>query len=520
MFPDGTTGGALLVGSVPLASARRCSARSPGRSATACAASPTARPARARTGSSGSCRSSRRGRSSRSCRPGRDSWRPLPRVRLADGAAPSACTFEALGYADAARASYRTFARLKRDGVVPVACRFQVCLPTPLAPISAFVVPEHQAALEPVYEARLLRELGRILEEMPHDQLAIQWDTNFEFGMLEGVFPVWFADVKGGHPRAAAAPRPPRARRRRSSATTSATATCSTATSRSRPTPASWSRSPTRWRRASAARSTGSTCPCRASASTRRTTRRCGELRLRAETELYLGLVHHTDGVEGTRRRMDAAAALRSGFGVATECGWGRRPPADHRPSSCASTRAVSAPIATAGGPRRAVRVAGRLRARARRGLDAAAGGHLRPRATTPSRTTAGTATSTRPSRTSPRHLGTATSSSTTRAAPASCSTGSSCGSSTARSALLIVDSSPKFLRVALDKFGDEERVALPAAALAQGGGAPRAPRRGARARAARPRRDAIASTNAIHLYRDLPTACSRASRRSAGGRR
>ena len=39
---------------------------------------------------------------------------------------------------------------------------------------------------------------GSILEDVPHDQLAIQWDTNFEFGMLEGVFPVWFDDVKGG----------------------------------------------------------------------------------------------------------------------------------------------------------------------------------------------------------------------------------------------------------------------------------------------------------------------------------
>jgi len=107
-------------------------------------------------------------------------------------------TFEALGYAEAAIASSRVFARLKRDGLVPVACRFQVCLPTPLAPISAFVAPEDQALLERPYEDRLLSELRLILEAVPHDQLAIQWDTNFEFGMLEGVFPVWFDDVKGG----------------------------------------------------------------------------------------------------------------------------------------------------------------------------------------------------------------------------------------------------------------------------------------------------------------------------------
>jgi len=95
--------------------------------------------------------------------PGPDSWRPLPRVRLAEGARPESVTFGALGYADAAISSYRVFARLKRDGVVPVGCRLQVCLPTPLAPISAFVVPEHQALLEPVYEDQLLGELRSIL---------------------------------------------------------------------------------------------------------------------------------------------------------------------------------------------------------------------------------------------------------------------------------------------------------------------------------------------------------------------
>ena len=72
--------------------------------------------------------------------PGPDSWRPLPRVRLAEGARPESVMFEALGYADATIASYRVFARLKRDGIVPVACRFQVCLPTPIAPVTAFVV--------------------------------------------------------------------------------------------------------------------------------------------------------------------------------------------------------------------------------------------------------------------------------------------------------------------------------------------------------------------------------------------
>jgi hypothetical protein len=50
-------------------------------------------------------------------------------------------------------------------------------------------------------------------------------------------------------------------------------------------------------------------------------------LRLKPETELSLGLVHHTGGVAGTRRRLAAAEKVVMDFSVATECGFGRRRP-------------------------------------------------------------------------------------------------------------------------------------------------------------------------------------------------
>jgi hypothetical protein len=43
-------------------------------------------------------------------------------------------------------------------------------------------------------------------------------------------------------------------------------------------------------------------------------------------TELILGLVHLTGGVEGTQRRMATADKFVSDYGIATECGFGRRP--------------------------------------------------------------------------------------------------------------------------------------------------------------------------------------------------
>jgi hypothetical protein len=50
-------------------------------------------------------------------------------------------------------------------------------------------------------------------------------------------------------------------------------------------------------------------------------------LRLKPQTELCLGLVHNTDGVAGTRRRLATAEKFVTDFSIATECGFGRRRP-------------------------------------------------------------------------------------------------------------------------------------------------------------------------------------------------
>jgi ubiquinone/menaquinone biosynthesis C-methylase UbiE len=258
--------------------------------------------------------------------PAPDHYRALPRLRVRDGERPEAIRFEALGYAQAAVSSYRVFATLKRDGVIPRGCRFQVSLPTPLAPISAFVATENQAALEPVYESRMLEELGEILDAIPLEQLAVQWDTNFEFGMLEGVFPVWFSDVRGGIlERLLRLSRhvPPEVelgyhlcygdaehKHFKEPEDTGRLVQIANSLSSSLDRPLNWIHMPVPRDRDDE----GYFEPL-------------GDLRLRPDTELYLGLVHLTDGVEGTQRRVRAARGFVSEFGVATECGWGRRAP-------------------------------------------------------------------------------------------------------------------------------------------------------------------------------------------------
>jgi SAM-dependent methyltransferase len=449
--------------------------------------------------------------------PGPHSWRPLPRVRLSEGARQAPIVFEALGYAEAAIASYRVFARLKRDGLVPVACRFQVCLPTPLAPISAFVVPEDQAALEPAYEDRLLAELRLMLQAMPHDQLAIQWDTNFEFGMLEGVFPVWFDDAKGGileRLLRLARHVPPdvelgyhfcygdvQHRHFKEPADAGRLVEVANALTMSLGRPLNWLHLPAPRDRFD----DGYYAPLQ-------------DLRLRAETELYLGLVHHTDGVAGTRRRMEIARRFVSGFGIATECGWGRRAPTTI-PELLRVHRELSAPVQQPGPPRARFQwPAGFVRVPdedwTRQPVETfglqydTVENHGWYRNLDP--TVEDLA----------RHLGEGQ-----LLIDYSGGTGILLDRLKLRIfdrqvGMLIVDSSPKFLRVALDKFGDDERIAFRLLRwrkqdrrldfLDEGLGPELLARQA----------DAIASTNAIHLYLDLgPTLASWARVLRPGGR-
>jgi hypothetical protein len=112
----------------------------------------------------------------------------MPQLRLAEGVDPAEVTWPNLGYADAYLASYQTFAALRDQGVIPTGVRFQVEYPTPLASIGGYIVPEQQPQLLGSYEQAMFADAGRLLSEIPHDDVAMQWDVAVEFGVLENAF--------------------------------------------------------------------------------------------------------------------------------------------------------------------------------------------------------------------------------------------------------------------------------------------------------------------------------------------
>jgi hypothetical protein len=115
-------------------------------------------------------------------------YEQMPQLRLADGVDPAEMRWPDLGYAGAYLESYAIFAALREEGVIPGGVRFQVQYPTPLASISAYVVPEQQRALLGSYERAMFADLGRLLAAIPAAEVAVQWDVAVEFGILEESF--------------------------------------------------------------------------------------------------------------------------------------------------------------------------------------------------------------------------------------------------------------------------------------------------------------------------------------------
>jgi hypothetical protein len=93
---------------------------------------------------------------------------------------------------DEALKSYEVFSSLRDAGVIPRGMRFEVCLPFPSSVTNAtFKVNfEHDHAIAgPALEDLAIREIARLLREIPAEDVAIQWDVCYEVLDIEGVVP-------------------------------------------------------------------------------------------------------------------------------------------------------------------------------------------------------------------------------------------------------------------------------------------------------------------------------------------
>lgn len=250
----------------------------------------------------------------------------FPLLCLAEGVTADELRFGELGYAREARASYQDFLAARTRGDIAKGVRFQVCLPTPMSVIYAFCTARDVAVIEPAYESAMKREVDQIARHIPHADLCIQWDVCHDMivwdGQPQDQFPLVnaskdeivarFARICDGIPADVELGfhlcygdfggkhffDPVTARH---------LVDISNAIVKAVKHPVAYIHMPVALSRAT----DEYFAPLK-------------DLKLPPGTELYLGLIHATDGAEGARKRIALARKYVSDFGVATECGFAR----------------------------------------------------------------------------------------------------------------------------------------------------------------------------------------------------
>jgi methionine synthase II (cobalamin-independent) len=253
------------------------------------------------------------------------------RYRLKPGASVKDVRFDNLFYADIAIRSYRDFAQLKRQGMIAAHCRFQVDLVPAHSVIWLFLQEDLHRLVDSIYNEAVRREIDRLAQAIPHNQLAVQFD----------VASAVFARLQWNEPNAYG-------RNREEMLESFGTILVELADhvptdiellfhfcygdSNHRhvvePLDMDDMVSLANYLSRAIRRSIQLVhMPVPRNRSDDAYFKPLNRLALRPETELCLGLVHYTDGIPGTRRRLATAEKYVKNFSIATECGFGRRPP-------------------------------------------------------------------------------------------------------------------------------------------------------------------------------------------------
>jgi methionine synthase II (cobalamin-independent) len=251
---------------------------------------------------------------------------PSPPMKVADGVTTSdEIEFPDLGYANAAIESYAVFKQLRDEGIIPEDIRFMVGLPTPLSVAIFYVEPGSREMFETAYARAIENEFKKMLEEIPAELLSIQWETVAEFGLLEGLMENHLEGnlLENITDRLAAlvdlVPDPVEAGIHLCYGDSGHKHFCE-------PKDAGYLVQVANGVAGKAEREIAWIhMPVPRDRDDAEYFAPLADLDLPEATELYLGLVHQTGGEEGTLRRIKAASTAVDKFGVATECGLGRR---------------------------------------------------------------------------------------------------------------------------------------------------------------------------------------------------
>jgi methionine synthase II (cobalamin-independent) len=250
----------------------------------------------------------------------------FPLLCLAEGVEPQEIEFGELGYAREARASYQDFCAARQRGDLPPQIKFQVCLPTPMAVTYAYSVERDVIAVYHAYERDMIREVEAICAAIPHRDLCIQWDLCHEMLFWDGQPFDMYPRVGTSHEEIIAGMR--RICEAVPSDVDLGVHLCY---------------ADFRARHFLEPRDAGKMVefanallaaidhrlvffhmPIPMERKDEAFFKPFQDLKLPLGTELYLGVVHAADGVDGTKKRIAIASKFLPDFGIATECGMAR----------------------------------------------------------------------------------------------------------------------------------------------------------------------------------------------------
>jgi hypothetical protein len=239
--------------------------------------------------------------------------------------------FDNLFYADVAIGSYRTFAAMKAEGKIAPQVKFQVDLVPAHSVIWLFVEEDLHAAVDPIYNAAVKREIDKLAAAVPHGELAIQLDVaSAVFARLERGDVSNYGSSKEEMFRTFAAILLDLGNHVPNGIELLYHFCYGDAGHRHVVEPTDMGDMVELANRLAA----GATrdidlvhMPVPRDRSDETYFEPLKKLKLRPETELCLGLVHYTDGIEGTRKRIATAEKFVRDFSIGTECGFGRREP-------------------------------------------------------------------------------------------------------------------------------------------------------------------------------------------------
>jgi methionine synthase II (cobalamin-independent) len=250
----------------------------------------------------------------------------FPLLCLAEGVEANEIKLGELGYAREARASYLDFVEARRRGDIAPSIRFQVCLPTPMSVIYAFCTARDITAIEAAYEMAMQHEVEAICRHIPHQDLCIQWDVCHDMivwdGQPQDQFPLVKASRQEIEARFARISEPVPAdvelgfhlcygdfggKHYFDPINARHLVDAANAITRSVEHEVAYIHVPVPLTRAT----DDFFAPMR-------------DFALSPKTEIYLGLIHAADGIEGTNQRIALAHNYVPEFGIATECGFAR----------------------------------------------------------------------------------------------------------------------------------------------------------------------------------------------------